>query len=49
MRALAAAGGGEIKTFNDPPNQAMLTMNERLGFKRVATRTRYELTLEEHA
>lgn len=49
MRALAAAGGGEIKTFNDPPNKAMLTMNERLGFKRVATRTRYELTLEEHA
>lgn len=48
MQALAAADGGEIKTFNDPPNKAMLTMNEALGFKRVATRTRYELTLEEH-
>lgn len=45
MRALAAAGGGEIKTFNDPPNEAMLGMNEALGFKRVATRTRYELPL----
>lgn len=47
MRALQAAGGGEIKTFNDAPNEAMLGMNRQLGFRRVATRTRYELTLEE--
>lgn len=47
MRSLAAAGGGEIKTFNDSPNKTMLRMNEALGFRRTATRTRYELTLEE--
>ena len=47
MRALAGAGGGEIKTFNDSPNKAMLTMNEQLGFRRTATRTRYELRLGE--
>ncbi|MFC6592307.1 GNAT family N-acetyltransferase [Deinococcus lacus] len=46
MRALAAAGGGEIRTFNDAPNVAMLKMNEALGFRRTATRTRYELRLE---
>lgn len=45
MRALHAAGGGEIKTFNDPPNKAMLGMNEALGFRRVATHTRFELQL----
>ncbi|GHF95269.1 N-acetyltransferase [Deinococcus piscis] len=46
MRSLAAAGGGEIKTFNDSPNKAMLRMNEALGFRRTATRTRYELRLD---
>lgn len=46
MRALHAAGGGEIRTFNDAPNRAMLTMNAALGFRRTATRTRYELRLD---
>lgn len=47
MRALAAAGGGEIRTFNDPPNVAMLGMNQSLGFVRGPTHLRYELRLEE--
>lgn len=46
MRGLNAAGGGEIRTFNDPPNVAMIGMNEALGFKRTSTRYRYELQLE---
>lgn len=46
MRALAAAGGGEIRTFNDPPNRAMLGMNRALGFRRGPTRSRYELHLD---
>lgn len=46
MRALAAAGGGEIRTFNDPPNKAMLGMNRALGFRRGPTRSRYELHLD---
>ncbi|KQR04685.1 N-acetyltransferase [Deinococcus sp. Leaf326] len=46
MRALHAVGGGQIKTFNDAPNQAMIAMNEALGFRRTATRTRYELRLD---
>ncbi|PNY81991.1 GNAT family N-acetyltransferase [Deinococcus koreensis] len=46
MRALHAAGGGVIKTFNDPPNVAMLGMNAALGFRRTATRYRYELRLD---
>ncbi|MFT2721460.1 N-acetyltransferase family protein [Deinococcus sp. A31D244] len=46
MRALAAAGGGEIRTFNDPPNKAMLNMNRALGFQRGPTRSRYELHLD---
>ncbi|WP_309570834.1 GNAT family N-acetyltransferase [Deinococcus sp.] len=45
MRALQQAGGGVIKTFNDPPNKAMLGMNAALGFERTATRYRYELYL----
>lgn len=49
MRALAGQGGGEIRTFNDKPNQAMLTMNERLGFVRGPTHLRYELHLGEQA
>ncbi|ADY27137.1 hypothetical protein Deipr_2006 [Deinococcus proteolyticus MRP] len=40
------AAGGEIKTFNDSPNKTMLGMNEALGFRRTATRTRYRLRLE---
>lgn len=47
MRALNALGGGEIRTFNDSPNVAMLSMNEQLGFKRTSTRYRYELKLED--
>ncbi|GAA5514110.1 acetyltransferase YpeA [Deinococcus carri] len=47
MRALAAAGGGEIRTFNDPPNVAMLGMNQSLGFRRGPTHLRYELRLGE--
>lgn len=46
MRALDARGGGLIKTFNDAPNVAMLTMNEALGFQRTNTRYRYELHLD---
>lgn len=49
MRALHAAGGGQIRTFNDAPNRAMLAMNEALGFRRTATRTRYELRLDSPA
>ena len=45
MRALAAAGGGEIRTFNDRPNVAMLEMNRALGFVRGPTHLRYELKL----
>ncbi|CAM4307615.1 GNAT family N-acetyltransferase [Deinococcus marmoris] len=47
MRGLNALGGGEIRTFNDSPNVAMLRMNEGLGFKRTSTRYRYELRLDE--
>lgn len=47
MRALHAAGGGVIRTFNDAPNQAMLRMNEGLGFRRTATMYRYELHLDQ--
>jgi mycothiol synthase len=47
MRALAASGGGEIRTFNDPPNVAMIGMNEALGFRRTSTRYRYELNLQD--
>ncbi|MBZ9713932.1 GNAT family N-acetyltransferase [Deinococcus multiflagellatus] len=46
MRALHAAGGGEIRTFNDPPNKAMLGMNRALGFRPGPTRSRYELHLD---
>lgn len=51
MRALraqtaGATGGSRIKTFNDKPNQAMLGMNEALGFRRTATLYRYELRLD---
>ena len=46
MRALAERGGGEIRTFNDAPNAAMVRMNEDLGFVRFPSRVRYELFLE---
>lgn len=46
MRALHEAGGGLIRTFNDPPNKAMLGMNAQLGFQRTATIYRYELKLD---
>ncbi|SMB90270.1 Ribosomal protein S18 acetylase RimI [Deinococcus hopiensis KR-140] len=46
MRALATRGGGEIRTFNDPPNKAMLGMNVALGFVRGPTHLRYELQLD---
>lgn len=45
MRALQAAGGGEIRTFNDPPNVAMIRMNRALGFVQQPDRVRYELQL----
>jgi len=50
MRALAArpgspAGGDEIRTFNDPPNVAMLGMNASLGFERGPDIYRYEREL----
>ena len=46
MQALQAAGGGEIRTFNDPPNVAMISMNRSLGFVQQPDRVRYELKLE---
>ncbi|WP_407540712.1 GNAT family N-acetyltransferase [Deinococcus radiomollis] len=51
MRAMREAGGGEIgggeiRTFNDPPNVAMIAMNRALGFVKQPDRVRYELTLE---
>ncbi len=36
-----AHSGGEIRTFNDPPNTAMLSMNAALGFVRQPDRLRY--------
>ncbi len=45
MRAMHTAGGGEIRTFNDPPNVAMIAMNRALGFVQQPDRVRYELTL----
>lgn len=47
MRALLARGGGTIRTFNDPPNVAMITMNEALGFVRAPDVYRYGRTLEQ--
>ncbi|ANE44535.1 GNAT family N-acetyltransferase [Deinococcus puniceus] len=47
MQALNARGGGEIRTFNDAPNAAMLGMNQALGFVRGPTHLRYELHLAE--
>lgn len=46
MQALHAAGGGEIRTFNDPPNKAMLGMNAALGFKQEASHYIYALPLD---
>ncbi|UBV42310.1 GNAT family N-acetyltransferase [Deinococcus taeanensis] len=46
MLALHERGGGEIRTFNDPPNKAMLGMNRALGFRPGPTRSRYELHLD---
>ena len=45
MRALKQQGGGEIRTFNDPPNVAMLGMNAALGFERGPDIYRYERDL----
>ncbi|MFB9991853.1 GNAT family N-acetyltransferase [Deinococcus oregonensis] len=47
MQAMNAQGGGEIRTFNDAPNVAMLGMNQALGFVRGPTHLRYELQLAE--
>lgn len=41
IRAIQGQGGGEIRTFNDPPNAAMLGMNRALGFVRWPDRLRY--------
>ncbi len=46
VRALQAAGGGEIRTFNDPPNVAMISMNRSLGFVQQPDWVRYELKLD---
>jgi len=52
MRALQeqtrgqGVGNGEIRTFNDPPNTAMIAMNRALGFVQQPDRLRYELQLE---
>ncbi|MDB5045076.1 MAG: family acetyltransferase [Deinococcus sp.] len=45
MQGLNARGGGEIRTFNDPPNVAMLGMNQALGFVRGPRHLRYQLQL----
>ena len=47
MRALMQRGGGEIRTFNDAPNTAMVSMNEALGFVRFPDQVRYELRLSD--
>ncbi|WP_424951348.1 GNAT family N-acetyltransferase [Deinococcus sp.] len=39
--------GGTIRTFNDPPNVAMLGMNAALGFERGPDAYRYERDLPE--
>lgn len=46
MRALQTQGGGEIRTQNDPPNLAMISMNRSLGFVQRPDRVRYDLRLE---
>ncbi|ULH14904.1 GNAT family N-acetyltransferase [Deinococcus sp. KNUC1210] len=46
MRALKQQGGGEIRTFNDPPNVAMIGMNRALGFVQGPDHLRLELQLE---
>jgi mycothiol synthase len=45
MQALQMRGGGTIRTFNDPPNVAMLGMNAALGFVRGPDIYRYEREL----
>jgi mycothiol synthase len=50
MRAMqqlgSETGSSEIRTFNDPPNVAMIGMNRALGFVQQPDRVRYELQLE---
>ncbi len=43
----ASARGEEVRTFNDPPNVAMLNMNESLGFIRRSARLRLQKQLLE--
>jgi len=46
MRYVQAHGEGEIRTFNDPPNMAMLNMNTTLGFQRQPSMLRYQKRLD---
>jgi mycothiol synthase len=46
MRYVAAHGGGELRTINDPPNQVMLGMNTALGFKRQPSYLRFQKALD---
>lgn len=46
VRALDARGG-EIRTFNDAPNLAMVRRNGVLGFVRFPSQARYALRLKE--
>jgi mycothiol synthase len=45
MLALQQRGNGLIRTYNDPPNVAMLGMNAALGFERSSDIYRYERAL----
>jgi mycothiol synthase len=46
MRYVQANGGGEIRTFNDPPNFAMYGMNLAIGFRPYPSRLRYMKRLD---
>lgn len=46
MRYVQEHGGGEIRTFNDPPNFAMYGMNLAIGFQPYPSRLRYMKRLD---
>lgn len=46
MRYVQEHGEGEIRTFNDPPNMAMLSINLSIGFQRQPSRLRFAKRLD---